>query len=78
METGKEEEEIMKKMNCDINDEYDDYDDNESIEAEDINIDEYLSNDETPDYKTQANNYSDDDEEKDIPLCCRNTVFIKI
>jgi RNA polymerase sigma-54 factor len=28
----------------------------------DINIDEYLSSDDTPDYKTQTNNYSDDDE----------------
>jgi RNA polymerase sigma-54 factor len=28
------------------------------IEAEDINIDEYLSNDETPDYKTQTSNYT--------------------
>ncbi len=47
----------------------DDYDDmgNESINAEDINIDEYLSDDEIPFYKTQANNYSSDDEEKQIP-----------
>ena len=41
--------------------------DNERIETEDINIDEYLSNDETPDYKYQSNNYSDDDEEKSMP-----------
>ena len=40
---------------------------NESINAEDINIDEYLSDDEIPFYKTQANNYSSDDEEKQIP-----------
>ena len=39
----------------------------EKIEAEDINIDEYLSDDEIPNYKTQANNYSADDEEKNIP-----------
>jgi RNA polymerase sigma-54 factor len=32
------------------------------MEADDINIDEYLSSDDTPDYKTQTNNYSDDDE----------------
>jgi RNA polymerase sigma-54 factor len=31
---------------------------NQRIEAEDINIDEYLSNDETPDYKTQTSNYT--------------------
>jgi RNA polymerase sigma-54 factor len=49
---------------------YDDYDDSESdrVEAEDINIDEYLSSDDTPDYKTQTNNYSDDDEERESPL----------
>lgn len=40
---------------------------NENIDTEDINIDEYLSDDEIPNYKTQANNYSADDEEKHIP-----------
>ena len=47
----------------------DEYDDtgNENINADDINIDEYLSDDEIPSYKTQANNYSPDDEEKQIP-----------
>jgi RNA polymerase sigma-54 factor len=29
-----------------------------------------LSNDDTPDYKTQANNYSDDDEEREYPFSC--------
>ena len=45
------------------------YDDsgNENINADDINIDEYLSDDEIPSYKTQANNYSPDDEDKQIP-----------
>ncbi|MGV6830119.1 MAG: RNA polymerase factor sigma-54 [bacterium] len=41
--------------------------DNETIAADDINVDEYLSDDEVPSYKTQANNYSSDDEEKSIP-----------
>ncbi|MBI9040104.1 RNA polymerase factor sigma-54 [Lutibacter sp.] len=50
-----------------INDEYDDSG-NESINADDINIDEYLSDDEIPNYKTQSNNYSPDDEERDIPF----------
>lgn len=45
----------------------DDFDDNESINAEDINVDEYLSDDEIPDYRTQANNYSSDDDEKTMP-----------
>ena len=48
-------------------DDYDDYD-NDHIDAQDINIDEYLSNDETPDYKYQTNNYSDDDEDKSLPF----------
>ena len=39
----------------------------ESIGSDDINVDEYLSDDEIPDYRTQTNNYSSDDEEKDIP-----------
>ncbi len=48
------------------NDEYDDSG-NENISTDDINIDEYLSDDEIPNYKTQANNYSSDDEDKHIP-----------
>lgn len=62
LETGKDETDA-------IEDEYDDLYDNdtEKIEAEDINIDEYLSDDEVPDYRTQANNYSVDDDEKSIP-----------
>ena len=48
-------------------DDYDDYD-NDHIDAGDINIDEYLSNDETPDYKYQTNNYSDDDDDKSLPF----------
>ncbi|MCD2258592.1 RNA polymerase factor sigma-54 [Psychroserpens luteolus] len=45
----------------------DEYDDNETINTEDINIDEYLSDDDIPEYRTQANNYSADDEEKNVP-----------
>ncbi|MFV8371429.1 RNA polymerase factor sigma-54 [Flavobacterium sp. LB2P6] len=68
LEAGKEEDEYEKDEF--ENEEYDDYDDAESerIDAEDINIDEYLSNDETPDYKTQANNYSDDDDDRETPF----------
>ena len=66
-------EESSKEDNYDLDDygsdtdDYDDYD-NEHIDTGDINIDEYLSNDETPDYKTQANNYSDDDEDRETPF----------
>jgi RNA polymerase sigma-54 factor len=58
------------KDNSDADDDFsNEYEDagNEKIEAEDINIDEYLSDDEIPNYKTQANNYSSGDEEKNVP-----------
>ena len=66
LEGGKEESDS-------IEDEFDDlYDDNEldgdNINTEDINIDEYLSDDEIPDYRTKANNYSADDDEKSVPF----------
>lgn len=50
-------------------DEYDDFNegDNERIEADDINIDEYLSDDEIPSYRLNTNNYSADDEESQVP-----------
>ena len=63
-------EESSKEDNYEVNtndDDYDDYD-NDHIDAQDINIDEYLSNDETPDYKYQTNNYSDDDDDKSLPF----------
>lgn len=47
--------------------EYDDSSDNEIIEAPDINIDDYLSDDEVPSYRVQSNNYSDDDDDKELP-----------
>jgi len=58
-------------------DEYEEYEDDykdreredegtESIEAE-IDVDEYLSDDEIPNYRLQANNYSADDDEKSVP-----------
>ncbi|MET7029756.1 RNA polymerase factor sigma-54 [Sediminicola luteus] len=64
LETGKEEIENQEDEYDDI---YEDESDSENIAAEDINIDEYLSDDEVPDYRTQANNYSSDDEERTIP-----------
>lgn len=42
--------------------------DNQSIEAEDINVDEYLSDDEVPDYRLKANNYSKDDDDSKVPI----------
>ncbi len=64
LEGGKEEKDT-------IGDEFDELYENdaegENINTEDINIDEYLSDDEIPDYRTKANNYSADDDEKSIP-----------
>ena len=63
LDTGKEEKDTFED---DLANEYDDTG-TEKIDAEDINIDEYLSDDEIPSYKTQVNNYSSDDDEKNIP-----------
>ena len=69
LESGKEEEELYDKDEFDNNEEdYDDYEGSDNIETDEINIDEYLSNDETPDYKLQANNYSDDDDDREMPF----------
>ena len=42
-------------------------DSGEIIEANDIDIDAYLSDDEIPEYRLRAQNYSSDDEEKHTP-----------
>ena len=58
LEEGREEKE----------DTQDDYDDSDVSEAEaDFDINDYLDND-MPQYKTSANNYSADDDDKAIPL----------
>ncbi|MGB5555688.1 MAG: RNA polymerase factor sigma-54 [Flavobacteriaceae bacterium] len=64
LESGKEESE---SLNDDYDDIYEGDNDSESINTDDINIDEYLSDDEIPDYRTKANNFSADDEEKSVP-----------
>jgi len=67
-ENSKEDDYELDDYEVNTNDDdYDDYD-NEHIDSHDINIDEYLSNDETPDYKYQTNNYSDDDDDKTLPF----------
>ncbi|CAM3776184.1 RNA polymerase factor sigma-54 [Flavobacterium branchiophilum] len=68
LEMGLDAEELFEKDEFDNENEDFDYEDNENIDTDDINIDEYLSNDEIPDYKTQSNNYSEDEEEKSNPL----------
>lgn len=69
LDTGKEESDNFEDS---LANEYED-DGNEKIDAEDINIDEYLSDDEIPSYKTQANNYSSDEEDKSIPYAAGTT-----
>ncbi|WP_299768685.1 RNA polymerase factor sigma-54 [uncultured Dokdonia sp.] len=62
LDSGKEE----------VKDEFDEFSNieedfgNDTIET-DINVDEYLSDDEIPDYRLSANNYSIDDEDKQVP-----------
>ena len=65
LDSGKEKGE--NELDSDLDNSTDDFNENESINAEDINVDEYLSDDEIPDYRTQVNNYSPDDDEKTIP-----------
>ena len=62
LESGKDDHDEFQDSN---QDEYDDTG-TESIETE-VNIDDYLSDDEIPSYKLQTNNYSADDEDSRIP-----------
>lgn len=64
LDSGKEE---VENEYDDLDNSQDDYDDNETINTDDINVDDYLSDDEIPDYRTSANNYSADEDEKSIP-----------
>src|SRR5690606_9629791 len=67
-----EENPALEKGKEESDEAYDEYDnqndegDSEIIET-DINVDEYLSDDEIPSYRLNANNYSADDEDKQIP-----------
>ncbi|NCX26041.1 MAG: RNA polymerase sigma-54 factor, partial [Burkholderiaceae bacterium] len=45
LESGKEDEELYDKDEFDNNNDYDDLEGSENIETDEINIDEYLSND---------------------------------
>ena len=70
LESGKED---LDSATDDYDDIYENESDSETIAAEDINIDDYLSDDEVPDYRTQSNNYSADDEEKSVPYAAGTT-----
>ena len=45
-----------------------DFEENTKIETAEIDIDQYLSDDEIPSYRLYSNNYSSDDEERTVPL----------
>ncbi len=60
LDSGKEKEEFEDQSN----DEFDN--DSEVIET-DFDVDEYLSDDEIPDYRLKSNNYSKDDDDKKVP-----------
>ncbi len=62
LDSGKDE---IKDEFEEFNNSDDEYE-NDTIETE-INVDEYLSDDEIPDYRLSANNYSIDDEDKQVP-----------
>ena len=61
LETGKENEE-------DLYDNESDYEQETKNDDSDLNVEDYLSDDDIPDYKLKTNNYSDDDEEKSLPF----------
>ena len=66
LEGGKEDNEDYEDEFS--NDEFDDnYDEGNEVIETDINVDDYLSDDEVPSYKLSANNYSADDEERQMP-----------
>jgi len=69
LDTGKDESEYGVHESLDDN--FDD-DGTEKIDAEDISIDEYLSDDEIPSYKTASNNYSTE-EDKQVPYASGTT-----
>ena len=65
LDNGKEKVDDYEDTFSNENSADDDYG-NEKIETE-INVDEYLSDDEIPSYRLNSNNYSSDDEEKSVP-----------
>ena len=63
LEKGKEQED------SELEDElYDDFQEDQKIDTEDIDIDAYLSDDEIPNYRIQVQNHSADDQDNPIPF----------
>ena len=65
LEDGREE--AKDEFEDDFSNENDTDDDNYDEALEDFNVDDYLSDDEVPSYRLNANNYSADDEDKQVP-----------
>ncbi|MDT0685194.1 RNA polymerase factor sigma-54 [Autumnicola psychrophila] len=65
LEDGREES--ADEFEDNFSNENDTEDDNYDEALEDFNVDEYLSDDEVPSYRLNANNYSADDEDKQVP-----------
>ncbi|MBT4297490.1 MAG: RNA polymerase sigma-54 factor, partial [Flavobacteriaceae bacterium] len=61
LETGKENEKDLYETESD-------YEQEPKNEDSELNVEDYLSDDDIPDYKLKTNNYSDDDEEKSLPF----------
>ena len=61
LESGKENENDFYENESD-------YGDDSNSDENDINVEDYLSDDDIPDYRLKTNNYSEDDEEKSIPF----------
>jgi RNA polymerase sigma-54 factor len=75
LEEGEEFEE--KEQEDDFGDE-DFGDEEQNDKLDDVNWDEYLSDDEVPSYKTQANNYSADDEERTVPIAVEDSFMERL
>ena len=67
LEEGEEQDETIDELDGPDDAELVDSDGDDDDQVE-INIDEYLQDDDTPDYKTSVNNSSADDERKTIPV----------
>jgi len=70
LESGKEEVEEFQDPYDELYEE-----DTQHIDTEDINIDEYLSDDDIPEYRLQTNNYAADDEDHTIPYAAGTSFY---
>lgn len=66
LESGREETSEYDDLDNNYDDQYEDEFEQDTTNDE-IDIDQYLSDDEIPEYRLQANNYSSDDEDKSVP-----------